>query len=234
MENTESISTDVTRRKGAALRKKMREEDIRQEDFAEKIDYKSRQQVSHWWKGEYWPTDLEGKMEETLGLPPGFFARVGEGVDYKEALHANSILVFVPLMKPDMQVEKMRQLLAYLTHRGIASSWAELARTLNIQEWYLTDCAKGARALHPTIIEVIAHRWDVREEYWTAPQNESITRHLGKRSTPEKGEGDARHLVALPHDPDARQAMDTFIQAAIDFAAKWPKKPEGGTGGEKK
>lgn len=191
MENALSAITEIDRRKGAALRKKMRANEVRQEDLAAKIDYRSRQQISKWWKGEYWPTDLEGKLEKALDLPNGFFARVGEGIDYETALKdccAGLILISVPAMEMQTQIVKMGELLAYLTARKIVSSWTELEQELRVQEGYLADCALGHRALHPTLMEVIAHRWDIQEAFWTDAQAGPIDSYVGRRTSRRKRE----------------------------------------------
>jgi hypothetical protein len=77
-------------RKGAALRRRMRTHErgeIIQAKLTEHLQYKSRAIVTEWWRGHFWPTQLEPLIEEFLEVPAGFFQAIGKGVSYEQAVH---------------------------------------------------------------------------------------------------------------------------------------------------
>jgi transcriptional regulator with XRE-family HTH domain len=74
-------------RKAEALRRRMSALAVTEEKVAELCGLKSRDAVTKWRAGKYWPYQAgEHVLEDVLRLPRGFFFRIGDGMEYEAAL----------------------------------------------------------------------------------------------------------------------------------------------------
>lgn len=80
-------------RKGAALKRWMREKEVTQTQLIRALRYKSRCSCTSWWRGDHWPVEMEPLIEEFLHMPTGFFASIGAGMPYDTAREPKRLLM---------------------------------------------------------------------------------------------------------------------------------------------
>jgi transcriptional regulator with XRE-family HTH domain len=116
-------------RKAEALRRRMSEMAVTEEKVAELCGLKSRDAVTKWRAGKYWPY-LAGEhaLEDVLTVPRGFFVRIGDGMEYEEALQeTDEASQSLPIPSPPPYLPVVQEAWRYLEEAAAANLRAQLA-----------------------------------------------------------------------------------------------------------
>lgn len=121
--------------KGAALATLRKAAGLSQSDFGHRLgEGYSRQQVSLWERGVYWPEVLELVFEHVLGVPVGTFARVGSGLPLAEALRAPCAFAVPPHVLHSLILALLDTIKIYVSQEDFAGIAADLRKSLAADE----------------------------------------------------------------------------------------------------
>lgn len=113
--------------KGRALKNLRKAMKITQAQFGKLLGKGfSRQQVSSWERGFFWPDELEPVFEQIFKIAPASFARIGIGVPYPEAL--KNPLTPLEESPPTPYSDKIFQQLKEIMERPEADKWQDHLR----------------------------------------------------------------------------------------------------------